>query len=350
MGTELVNSRRATTASPASALAQGRSAMPPAFGLGATGPQAQAASLKSPSTVSQPTVQRGAQILQPGTSATAPGASLVEVVATAPDASAPIPVRAGEAVDFRMGTSPVPQGVTDTLETHYFITGAAEFNSMGSAQRHLTFGGVYNGDVPVIVSGNFQSGTIEVMVEVRNVTQNRIEAVTGWQMVPQVPPAPQTIAKENGPAETAWAEPDSVYKYRLGPDLNGPAAGANYEGQTFTERFGNVYALGFDMGDLRPDWKLAHPALNTPDLVARHLFSPRSPKTFTVGPQDIVADTHPDFGAADAFQPAVLGGGKGVGYRLEQSYGLPGSVYGRSNIDHRILFGKHQVRKSDPLP
>jgi hypothetical protein len=355
MGTQAKFAHRPAALPPEGVATQGRTLSPPTFSLAAAPPQVQTPSVQGPSqggksgTAGQ-TAQRGAQTIPPSVVSTNPSAPLVEINSTSPDPSAPVPVRAGEAVDFRMGTSAVPGGVTDRLETHYQIIGPAEFGSMGSGNRHQSFSGVYNGEVPLIVSGNFQTGNIEVMVEVRNVTQGRIEAAMVWQLVPQVPPAPMNIAKAGGPAATAWADPSESYKYRLGPDLNGPVADANYEGQTFSERFGNVCALGFDMGDLNPNWKLAHPGLNTPDLVARHLFSPRKPQTFTVGAQDIVADQHPEFGPTDAFRPSVLASGQGVGYRLEQSYGLPGSVYGRYNIDHRIQFGKHQVRKSDPLP
>jgi hypothetical protein len=238
---------------------------------------------------------------------------------------------------------------SDQFENRFQVTGDAEFNAQGSGLTRLIRKGLDSTNVELVTGGKFNAGKIEVVSTIYNVTKGTSEITTTWVMIPRVAEAPTGLEKIDGPGPKTWVPVPGIYGYKAIPD-RGKDGKADYEGQTVLERFGLIDPLGFTMADLKEEWKLANPTYNTPERVARYLWSSGGNGTFVFNTQDLIYDSHNGFGAIDPFKPKALKASDGVGYRLPQEYVVGGNVIARCTIDRRYTQAKgEELRKSDPV-
>ena len=249
-------------------------------------------------------------------------------------------------------------------EVSYQVSGDAEFNSRGSGNTQhidtnlLTLPGR---TLPVIVSRNIKlfilnswTGTqsISITATIRDRAQAAVAPNRGsardsdltitWTIVNRRNPCPTGLRKTSGPAASVWTNTGyQRYEYQATPDIP-PQGRPDYQNQTILERFGTVTASGFTMSDLTTNWKQANPQLNTPDLVANHIFgfaSSGAGGTFVFNAQDKIGDQHGfriDPNQLSPFNRSAFADSDGVGFIIPQEYVCGGNVIGQANIYWRL--------------
>jgi hypothetical protein len=148
-----------------------------------------------------------------------------------------------------------------------------------------------------------------------------------WSFARRTGPCPLNI--KASPLDGLFVPNGSTFSEQLGPGpgpsnptcMNRPC----YQNQAILETFEPVTA-NFTMADLTPEFKNAHPALVTPDQVARSLWNPGNNSTFNPDSNDELHDNYQTFplnilnsnAGGKVFTDTALA--IGVGYSFAQTY------------------------------
>ncbi len=249
-------------------------------------------------------------------------------------------------------------------EVSYQVSGDAEFMSRGSGNTQYSDNNLLTlpaRPLPVIVSQNIKlfilnswtgNGSITITATIRDRASAAVAPDQGssrdsdltitWTIVNRRNPCPTGLTKTSGPSASAWTNTGQQrYEYQAMPDIP-PQGRPDYQNQTILERFGTVTASGFTMSDLTTSWKQANPQLNTPDLVANHIFgfaARGAGGTFVFDAQDKIADLHGfsiNANQLSPFKQSAFADSDGVGFIIPQEYVCGGNVIGQANIYWRL--------------
>jgi hypothetical protein len=201
---------------------------------------------------------------------------------------------------------------------------------------------------PLSITATFRDNALPAAPPDIGTTKDANDFAVEWTLKPRTNPCPQELKRVAGADGSAWVKAPALYTYQGMPHL-GPPGTPSYEGQTLLESFITPTALNFTMDDLKPDWKAAHPDLNTPDKVAGYLWNSGFNSTFVFNSKDQISDQHSGFGTIEPFLQSALDRPEGIGYRLPQIYTCDSKTIGTADIDRRISTASGiEVRKNGP--
>jgi hypothetical protein len=239
------------------------------------------------------------------------------------------------------------------------IAGPASWDSQGSGTKTTTRNSLSTGNIYLFTDTNWMDGqTITVTATVVDsggpppapdvgTTKDPDFTIT-WTIVKRGP-CPTTIMTVAGAINVFRADVPAVYTYMVGPALPAPAMAPYYKDQTILESFQAVSAYNFTWMDVLMAFKIAHPAITTPDMLVQ-FFWPLSifnNGTFVINADDRMADQHSGgAGHDEAFTPAAIMAG--YGFSLPQTYSCGPNKLQDYTITHKYTNGVQTVRKTGP--
>lgn len=250
----------------------------------------------------------------------------------------------------------------------YQVSGGAEFGTPGSGSKKFVDKNLKKlpgQQLPRIISNNIKlfiqkswnkKTTIKVTATISDLAKPAVAPDTGtakdadhtitWTIVARKHPCPTKLVRTGGFTGSKW-ENVSYTKYNYQASSNPPPkTRPYYQNQTILETFGAVKALGFTMNDIEDSWKQANPSINTPDLVARHIFKfVAANATFVINNKDEIYDQHGvsiHISQLAPFKASAFT--KGIGFFTPQSYLCEGKVIGTAKI--QWLFKGSKTRPS----